>query len=79
MPSDFDYLEKVLLTWSSEKLKFMAGKGVLIHNGSQKAGDTLYVPQSWIVLEQVVQRKSMMLKSPAAVSNYSSCETSVPR
>ena len=32
--SDLDYIEKVLLTWSSEKL----------HRGSQKAGDILYVP-----------------------------------
>ena len=76
--SDFDYIEKVLLTLSSDQLKFMAGKGVLIHHGSQNAGDILYVPQGWIMVEQAVHghnfihgvRNSMMLKSPAAVSNY---------
>ena len=59
----------------------MAGKGVLIHNGSQKAGDILYVPQGWIAVEQTAQgrnliygvRKSMLMKSPAAVSNYECC------
>ena len=76
-----DYIEQVLVTWSSANSKFMAGEGVLIHNESPKANDILYVPQNWIMVEQAVQghnliyggRKSMLLKSPTAASNYGSC------
>ena len=78
MASEIIYIKKILLTWSSETLTLMTGKGVLIHNGWQTAGRILFVPQGWIVVEQVVRahnliygvRKSMMRKSPAAVSNY---------
>ena len=53
---------------------------MLIHHGWQKAGGVLFVPQGWIVVEQVVRahnliygvRKSIMRKSPAALSNYES-------
>ena len=43
--SDLDYIEKVLLTRSSDMLKFMPGNGMLIHNGLQETGVILIVPQ----------------------------------